>query len=141
MRKKVHQVKEELLQELSKENGKEDTDELMDFAARLQQGTRSLETSQLESRAAVEAKNAEAATSGLAKLHDDKTPFLNMTRRDLYAYPTNVVINVAYLVTPFRRGGPVGRMLQWMVTRRWLDHKMAPGSVSGCWRRISGSGR
>ena len=32
MRKKVHQVKEDLLQELSKENGKDDT-ELRNFAA------------------------------------------------------------------------------------------------------------
>ena len=79
MRKKVHQVREELFQELSKENGK-DNDELrnfaakfdkLDVAARLQQSTRSLQTAQLESRAAEEAKNAEAAKSGLAKPHDD----------------------------------------------------------------------
>ena len=64
MRKKVHQVKEdrkvlEKLQELSKENGK-DNDELMDFAVRfnrqdaavqLQQATGSLETAQLEFQA------------------------------------------------------------------------------------------
>jgi hypothetical protein len=78
-----HEVKEgrevlEKLHELSKENGKDDT-ELRDFAARfnrldaavqLQQGAGSLETAQLELRAAVEAKDAEAAKSGLAKLHD-----------------------------------------------------------------------
>ena len=65
-----HQVKEgrevlEKLQELSKENGKDDT-ELRDFAARfnrldaavqLQQGAGSLETAQLELRAAVEVKD------------------------------------------------------------------------------------
>ena len=34
-------------------------------------------------------------------------------------YPINEVINVAYLVTPFRRGGPVEKLLQWKVTRRW----------------------
>ena len=68
----------EKLQELSKENGKDDT-ELRDFAARFnrldaavqrQQGAGSLETAQLELRAAVEAKDAEAAKSGLAKLHE-----------------------------------------------------------------------
>ena len=73
MRKKVHQVKEELFQELSKENGKDDN-ELRDFTARfnkldatlqLDQDTRSLETAQLESRAAVKAKNAEAAKNEL----------------------------------------------------------------------------
>ena len=78
-----HQVKEgrevlEKLQEVSKDNGKDDT-ELRDFAARfnrldaavqLQQGEGSLETAQLELRAAVEAKDAEAAKSGLAKLHE-----------------------------------------------------------------------
>ena len=66
-----HQIKEgrevlEKLQELSKENGKDDT-ELRDFTARsnrldaavqLQQGAGSLETAQLELRAAVEAKDA-----------------------------------------------------------------------------------
>ena len=79
MRKKVHQVKEELFQELSKENVK-DNDKLMEFAAnfnrldaalQLQQDTRSLETAQLEPRVAEEAMNAEAAKSGLAKPHDD----------------------------------------------------------------------
>ena len=68
----------EKLQELSKENGKDDT-ELRDFAARFikldaavqrQQGAGSLETAQLELRAAVEAKDAEAAKSGLAKLQE-----------------------------------------------------------------------
>ena len=68
MRKKVHQVKEDLLQELSKENGKNDT-ELRNFAAKFnrldaavqpQQSTRSLETAQLELRTA---KDAEAAKS------------------------------------------------------------------------------
>ena len=67
MRKKVHQVKKELFHELSEENGK-DNDELRNFAAKfyrqdaamqLQQSTRFLETAQLESRAAVETKNAE----------------------------------------------------------------------------------
>ena len=55
MRNQVHQVKEELFQELSKENGKDDT-ELRNFAAKFnrldaavqpQQSTRSLETAQL----------------------------------------------------------------------------------------------
>ena len=79
MRKKVHQVKEELLKELSKEIGK-DNDKLRNFATRLQQDTRSLETSQLEFQSAVTAKNAEAAKSGI------KTPFLEeiMTRGELY---------------------------------------------------------
>ena len=58
MRKKVHQVKEDLLQELSKENGKDDT-ELRNFAASFnkqdtavqqQQDTRSPETAQLGAR-------------------------------------------------------------------------------------------
>ena len=40
MRKKVHQVKEELFQELSKENGKDDNDELRNIAARFQQDGR-----------------------------------------------------------------------------------------------------
>ena len=73
MRKKMYQVKEELFQELSKENGKdytEDNDELRNFAARfnrlqLEQYTRSLETAQLESRAAEEAKDEEAAKNEL----------------------------------------------------------------------------
>ena len=86
MRKKVHQVKEELFQELSKENVK-DNDKLMEFAAKfnrldaavqLQQDTRSLETAQLEPRVAEEAKNAEAAKSGLAKPHDDAWETLNL---------------------------------------------------------------
>ena len=56
MRNQVHQVKEELIQELSKENGKDDT-ELRNFAAKfnrqdataqLQYGAGSLETAQLE---------------------------------------------------------------------------------------------
>ena len=167
MRKKVHQIKEgrevlEKLQELSKENGKDDT-ELRDFAARfnrqdaavqLQQGTGSLETAQLgapQRRAAVETKNAEAPKSGLAKYADvlklkvgmpgstpDKKPFVEenhkwvniVARGKLYflgatvasgqlqqpgAYPINVAINVGHMVTPFRRGGPVERMLQWKV--------------------------
>ena len=68
----------EQLQELSKKNRKDDT-ELRDLAARfnrldaavqLQQGAGSLETAQLELRAAVEAKDAEAAKSGLSKLHE-----------------------------------------------------------------------
>ena len=83
MRKKVHQVKEgrellEKLQELIKENGKDDT-ELRDFAARfnrldttvqLQHCGGSLEKAQLEFRAAVEAKDGEAAKRGLAKLYE-----------------------------------------------------------------------
>ena len=65
-------------EELSKENGKDDT-KLRDFAARfnrldaavqLQQGAGSLETAQLEHRAAVEAKDEETAKNGLAKLHE-----------------------------------------------------------------------
>ena len=105
-----HQVKEgrevlEKLQELSKENGKDDT-ELRHFAARFnrldsavqqQLGAGSLETAQLELRAAVETKDEEAAKSGLAKLYElivgqqkvgksdvwnpDKTPFLEWGHR------------------------------------------------------------
>ena len=56
MRRKVHQDKEELFQEFSKENGK-DNDELMEFAARfnrqdaavqLQQETRSLKRPRMQ---------------------------------------------------------------------------------------------
>ena len=46
-----------------------------------------------------------------------------------YAYLINVVINEAYLVPPIRRGGPLERMLQWEVTRRWPRQRewlMAP---------------
>ena len=47
LQKKVHQVREELLQELSEENGK-DNDDLRNFMAKiLQQDTRFLETVQL----------------------------------------------------------------------------------------------
>ena len=137
MRKKVHQIKErrevlEKLQELNKENEKDNT-ELMNIAARFnrlnvatrpQQDTRSLETSQLEFQDAVEAKDAEAAKVG--------KPDVNiMTRavRKLFSYPINVVIKVACLVTPIQ-DGPVERMLQWMVTRRWRRI-----SGSGCWCR------
>ena len=75
MRNQVHQVKEELFQELSKENGKDDT-ELRNFAAKfnrqdaavqLQYGAGSLETAQLgahQRRAAVETKVEEAAKRG-----------------------------------------------------------------------------
>ena len=68
----------EKTQELIKEEGKDDT-ELRDFAAsfdrldttvQLQRGAGSLETAQLESRAAVEAKDEEAAKRGLAKLYE-----------------------------------------------------------------------
>ena len=60
------------------EEGKDDI-ELRDFAARfdrldttvqLQQGAGSLDTAQLESRAAVEAKDEEAAKRGLTKLYE-----------------------------------------------------------------------
>ena len=122
MRKKVHQIKErrevlEKPQELSKENGKDDT-ELRDFAARfnkqdtavqLLQDIRSLETAQFEFRAAVETKDAEFAKSGLAKYADvlklkmgksdvwkpDKKPFLEQNHKwvNIMApgepYPTN----------------------------------------------------
>ena len=86
MRKKVPQVKEgrevlEKLQELNKEKGKDDT-KLRNFAARfnrldgavqLQQGAGYLETAQLgaiQRRVAVDAKDEEAAKSGLAKLYE-----------------------------------------------------------------------
>ena len=86
MRKNVPQVKKgrqvlEKLQELIKENGKDDT-KLRNFAARfkrldaavqLQQGAGYLETAQLgapQRRAAVDAKDEEAAKSGLAKLYE-----------------------------------------------------------------------
>ena len=69
-------------QELIKEEGKDDT-ELRDFAARfdrldttvqLQQGAGSLETAQLESRAAVETKDEEAAKRGKPDVwNPDKT--------------------------------------------------------------------
>ena len=69
-------------QELIKEEGKDDT-ELRDFAARfdrldttvqLQQGAGSLETAQLESRAAVETKDDEAAKRGKPDVwNPDKT--------------------------------------------------------------------
>ena len=75
----MHQIKErrealEKPQELSKENGKDDNDELRNIAAwfnridatlQLEQDTRSLETAQLESRAAEEAKDEEAAKNEL----------------------------------------------------------------------------
>ena len=78
MRKEVHQIRErrevlEKPQELSKENGQDD-DELRNIAATfdrmdatllLEQDTRSLETAQLESRAAEEAKDEEAAKNEL----------------------------------------------------------------------------
>ena len=88
MRKKVHQAIEELFQELSKENGKDDT-ELRDFAAKfnrqdaavqLQQSTRSLETSQLEFQDAVVAKDAEAAKRGKPEVRK----LNSMTREELY---------------------------------------------------------
>ena len=72
---KVHQIKErrevlEKPQEHSKEDGKDDNDDLRNFAARfnslqLEQDTRSLETAQLESRAAEEAKDEEATKNEL----------------------------------------------------------------------------
>ena len=86
MQKKVPQVKEgrevlEKLPELNKENGKGDT-KLRNFAARLntldravqlQQDAGYLVTAQLgaiQRRAAVDAKDEEAAKSGLAKLYE-----------------------------------------------------------------------
>ena len=79
MRKEVHQTKErrEVLEkppEYSKENGKDDNDELRNIAAKcnrqdatlqLEQDTRSLESAQLESRAAEEAKDEEATKNEL----------------------------------------------------------------------------
>ena len=72
---KVHQIKErrEVLEkplERSKEDGKDDNDDLRNFPARfnslkLEQDTRSLETAQLESRAAEEAKDEEATKNEL----------------------------------------------------------------------------
>ena len=79
MRNQVHQVKEELIQELSKENGKDDT-KLRNFAAKLnrldaavqpQQITGSLETAHFELRIA---KDAEAAKRGKPEVRNpDKT--------------------------------------------------------------------
>ena len=77
LKTKLREVLEKT-QELSKEEGKDDI-QLRDFAARfdrldttvqLQQGAGSLEAAQLESRAAVEAKDEEAAKRGLAKLSE-----------------------------------------------------------------------
>ena len=109
MRKKVHQVKEKL-QEFSKENGKDDNDELKNFEARfnrlqLEQDTRSLETAQLESRAAEEAKDEEAAKNELiigqqAKDADVLKLQEIMTCGKLY--PNNEANNVAYLVETAR---------------------------------------
>ena len=86
-RKEVHQIKErrevlEKPQEHNKENGKDDNDELRNIAAKftrqdatlqLEQVTRSLETAQLESRAAEEAKDEEAAKNELIIGHQAKT--------------------------------------------------------------------
>ena len=84
MRKKVHQVKEgrevrEKLQELIKDNGKDDT-ELRDFAAnrlyaaaQMQQDTETIETAQLgapQRRAVVDAKVEKVAKRGLAKPYE-----------------------------------------------------------------------
>ena len=84
IRKKAHQVIEgrevrEKLQELIKENGKDDT-ELRDFAAnrldaaaQLQQDTETIETAQLgapQRRAVVDAKVEEVAKRGLAKPYE-----------------------------------------------------------------------
>ena len=89
MRNKAHQAKEELFQELNKENGKDDNDELRNIAAmfnrmdatlELEQDTKPLETAQLESRAAEEAKDAEAAKRSKPEVRK-----LNkMTREELY---------------------------------------------------------
>ena len=103
--------------------------------------TRSLETAQLESRAAEEAKDEEAAKNELiigqlAKHADVKKLQEIMTCGKLY--PNNEENNEVYLVIngPFRGSScGTGR-----ATRRWLQPWEGWGSSrSGCWRGISGS--
>ena len=124
----------EKTQELIKEEGKDDT-ELRDFAARfdrldttvqLQQGAVSLETAQLESRAAEEAKDEEATKNELIIGQQAKTRRCFETPGDHDVWETlpeqrsdNEANNVAYLVIngPFRGSScGTGR-----ATRRWLQ--------------------
>ena len=100
-RLKVHQVKEgrevqELFQELSKER---------------EEGQRQLRNSQ---------QNLTDRTQDLWRGQECRG-----CQKWFGEAPWWRVGNSAYLVTPIRRGGPLERMLQWKVTRRWLDHKMA----------------
>ena len=136
MRKEVHQTKErrEVLEkppEYSKEDGKDDNDELRNIAAKfnrqdatlqLEQDTRSLESAQLESRAAEEAKDEEATKNeliiGQQAKHADVLKLQEiMTCGKLY--PNNEANNEVYLVIngPFRGSScGTGR-----ATRRWLQ--------------------
>ena len=124
----------EKTQELIKEEGKDDT-ELRDFAARfdrldttvqLQQGAGSLETAQLESRAAVETKDEEAAKRGASQMCGTLTK--RTSRHDVREklHPNNEANNEVYLVETARsadgsslREVQVGltKMLHWMETR------------------------
>ena len=79
MRRKVHQVKEELFQEFSKENGK-DNNKLMELAAKFYRLDAAVqlqqETAQLEFRAAENSK-----TRGELWLPGDAVPTWRTTRR------------------------------------------------------------
>ena len=139
MRKKV-QVKEDFLQKLSKENGKDDT-ELRNFAAKMnrlgaavqpQQSTRSLETAQLELRTA---KDAEAAKRGKSEVRN-----LNIKARGTLLFQAQTSV---YPVTKWiEQCGLLADKDSAWVTRRWLQLWEGWGSSgSGCWCGISGSGR
>ena len=122
-------------QEHNKENGKDDNDELRNIAARLnrmdatlqlEQDTRSLETAQLESRAAEEAKDEDVAKNELiigqqAKHADVLEVQEIMTCGKILPdqRSDNEANNEAYLVIngPFRGSScGTGR-----ATRRWLQ--------------------
>ena len=129
MRKEVRQIKErrevlEKPQEHSKEDGKDDNDELRNIEARFSRmGATlhkiSLEKAQLESRAAEEAKDEEATKNELIiGQHADVLKLQEiMTCGKLY--PNNEANNEVYLVIngPFRGSScGTGR-----ATRRWLQ--------------------
>ena len=85
MRRKVHQVKEELFQEFSKENGK-DNNKLMELAAKFNRLDAAVqlqqETAQLEFRAAEENhKGVNSKTRGELWLLGDAVPTWRTTRR------------------------------------------------------------
>ena len=61
---------QELLQELSNKNGRKENDELMEFAARFNKLDAAVQLA-TGHKISGEAKNAEAAKSGLARPHDD----------------------------------------------------------------------
>ena len=83
MRRKVHQVKEELFQELSKKNGKKENDELRNSQQNLTDKTQDL-----------------------------WRPRMRRLQKVVWQSPMIRVENSAYLVTPIRRGGPLEMMLQ-----------------------------